>query len=471
MKGFVPTPPAVVDHMVAKLFGKKIPEPEDNILDPGCGRGAFIDGIIRWCEKNNRELPHITGIESDPKHFTIAHGKYSEYPSIQIRHEDFLLHPSEKKFDFVIAKPPYVPITGLTEHEKKEYRARFRSAIGRFDLYFLFFEQALRHLKKGGRLVFITPEKYLSVKSASQLRIILSGYSIDEVDLIHEQSFENLVTYPAITTITHRKPDRPTLIKFRDGQTKSVGLPRDGSSAFPSLFGKTDKKAGYCTLGEICHRVSCGVATGADAVFVHKKHTIPTNLKKFASPTITGRDMSLNSFEAQSDLAMIIPYETNGNLIPESQLGALKEFLLLPENRRLLLKRTCVAKKPWYSFHENPPLSQILQRKILCKDITETPFFRIDESGEIVPGHSVYYIIPKNPEHLELLNEYLNSREVRSWLESNCQRAANGFLRLQSTILKQIPVPFSLLEHGWLSGQKHGLLHGPEDSAEIAVNG
>lgn len=467
MKGFVPTPPAIVDHMVAKLFEKTPPAPEDTLLDPGCGRGAFIDGIIRWCEKNNTEIPRITGVESDPKHFTTAREKYSGYPSIQIRHEDFLLRVREK-FKFIIGNPPYVPITGLVEQEKNVYRTLFQSATGRFDLYFLFFEQALNCLEKDGRLVFITPEKYLSVKSASRLRIILSGYCINEIDLVHEQSFGNLVTYPAVTTITHKKPDAPTMVIFRDGRTKTVRLPHNGTSAFPALYGKTRKKAGYCTLGDVCLRVSCGVATGADAVFVHKKSEIPAELKKYALLTITGRDLSFNSSQVQSDLEMITPYEASGKLIPESQLGALKNFFLIPENHTRLLKRTCAAKKPWYAFHENPPLAQILQRKILCKDITEKPFFRIDYSGEIVPGHSVYYIIPKNPDHLEPLHDYLNSREVRLWLESNCQRAANGFLRLQSTILKQIPVPFSILENEWLSGQKANLLHAPEDSGEIA---
>jgi len=453
MKGFVPTPLSIVDHMVAKLFEKNPPDPEDNLLDPGCGRGAFIDGIIRWCEKNNCQVPHITGIDSDQKHIAIAREKYSKIPSVEIRHEDFLLRVPEK-FTFIIGNPPYVPITGLTEQEKNVYRTLFQSATGRFDLYFLFFEQALHCLERGGRLVFITPEKYLSVKSASRLRILLSGYCIDEIDLVHEQSFGNLVTYPAVTTITHKKSDAATSVLFRDGRTKSVHLPKDGASAFPVMYGTVETKAGYCTLGDLCLRISCGVATGADAVFVHKKSEIPSDLKKYTYPTITGRDLSFNSSKVRSDLEMITPYEASGKLIPESQLGALKTYLLSPENHVRLLKRTCTAKKPWYAFHENPPLTQILQRKILCKDITETPFFRMDYSGEIVPGHSVYYIIPKNPDLLETLCEYLNSYEVRLWLESNCQHAANGFLRLQSTILKQIPVPFSILENDWLSSQR-----------------
>jgi hypothetical protein len=448
--------------MVEKLFAVTPPAPEDSVLDPGCGRGAFIDGIIRWCEKNNVPLPRITGIDSDPKHTVIAKEKFSEFSAIHIRHEDFLLQVPGK-FNYIIGNPPYVPITGLTEPEKSQYRLLFHAATGRFDLYFLFFEQALKCLGENGKLIFITPEKFLSVRSASHLRTLLAGYQIAEIDFLHEQSFGKLATYPAVTTISQRKMNEPTKISFRDGQTKSVHLPEDGTSAFPAIFGEVKKKPGYCTLGDVCLRVSCGVATGADAVYVRNKQDIPASLKKYASPTITGKDLSLNSLEVRSDLEMIIPYEMNGKLIPENNLGSLKKFLLVPENYRRLIRRTCTIKKPWYAFHENPPLGQILQQKILCKDITETPFFRIDYSGKVVPGHSVYYIIPKNPDHLEKLHNYLNSAEVRVWLESHCQRAANGFLRLQSTILKQVPVPFSILENKWLSGQNI-----PEESGGIA---
>jgi len=75
------------------------------------------------------------------------------------------------------------------------------------------------------------------------------------------------------------------------------------------------------------------------------------------------------------------------------------------------------------------------------------PHFWIDHTGEFVPRHSVYYIVPKNEEDLEFLCEYLNSEEARSWLEGHCQRAANGFIRLQSSVLKHLPIPKSILRH------------------------
>lgn len=277
------------------------------------------------------------------------------------------------------------------------------------------------------------------------------------------------MTYPAITTIIRQRSDKPTMIIFRDGTKKTVRLPKNGASVLPSLYGKPKKSVGYCTLGEICIRVSAGVATGSDRVFIRKKQEISSYLKMYAFPTISGRHLSSNSAEVQSDLEMIIPYYQNGKLIPESQLGDLKKFLVLPENRTRLLKRTCVSKKPWYAFHETPPLTEILQRKILCKDITEKPFFRIDDKGEIVPGHSVYYIVPKNPDLLPWLHEYLNSNEVRQWLEAHCQRAANGFIRLQSAVLKQIPIPISLLESSGFKELKTDFSHVHKNTLEAVT--
>ena len=47
-------------------------------------------------------------------------------------------------------------------------------------------------------------------------------------------------------------------------------------------------------------------------------------------------------------------------------------------------------------------------------------------------------------ELLPELCEYLNSPEVAKWLMAHCQRAANGFLRLQSHVLKALPLPQAL---------------------------
>jgi adenine-specific DNA-methyltransferase len=123
------------------------------------------------------------------------------------------------------------------------------------------------------------------------------------------------------------------------------------------------------------------------------------------------------------------------------------------------MRRTCVRRKPWYAFHENPPLRDILRPKILCKDITAKPQFWVDRGGKLVPRHSVYYIIPKRAENVDALCSYLNSAHVREWLEGNCQRAANGFLRLQSSVLNRLPLPIELVERAERRGEPNRSRH------------
>ena len=60
MKGFVPTPSETVDAMVELLFRERPPGPYDRALDPGCGTGAIIEGIIRWCAKHDLAVPRVT---------------------------------------------------------------------------------------------------------------------------------------------------------------------------------------------------------------------------------------------------------------------------------------------------------------------------------------------------------------------------------------------------------------------------
>lgn len=450
MKGFVPTPTPVVDLMVEKLFRARPPTAESSLLDPGCGRGAFIDGIVRWCERHGSPLPEIVGIESNPEHVAAAADRFRTHEQIQIRHADFL-RPSlalnvSARFDYIIGNPPYVPITALTTREREAYRSAYGTAKGRFDLYLLFYEQALQLLSPGGRLVFITPEKFLYVETARPLRELLRRLRVDELHFLDEGSFGDLVTYPLVTTLTGSAPSsEPTHVVHRNGRTARVHVHELSTvSWLPAILG-ADEEPVDLTLGEICTRVSCGVATGADAVFVMRNDDLDAELKSFAHPTIAGRQIARGE-PLDPRHSLLVPYAQDGRLLPERELGHLGRYLSEDGRRARLLKRTCVKRKPWYAFHENPPMTELLRPKLLCKDITRSPFFVPDREGDIIPRHSVYYLVPRDPECLDDLARYLNSAPAREWLQDHCQRAAKGYLRLQSHVLKRLPLPESFVE-------------------------
>ncbi|MGK2935910.1 MAG: HsdM family class I SAM-dependent methyltransferase [Gemmatimonadaceae bacterium] len=439
MKGYALTPPAVVDLMVEKLFRNGASPADAAVLDPGCGTGVFLDGVVRWCAHRNVPLPRLIGVDSDPARVAFCQDRFAGVDRIEIREADFLLTASDH-FDYVIGNPPYVSITGLSPVERAEYRKRYGSAQGRFDLYMLFFERALSLLKPGGRLVFITPEKFLYVRTAVPLRNLLQAdTTIEELHFLDEATFGDLVTYPLVSTITKERPRGETLVRLRDDTTRTVRLPADSSSWLPSVLG-----AGHdtetLTLDDICLRVSCGVATGADSVFVVRNTELDERLREFAYPTIAGRHLEPDRRPIESH-SMLVPYDRSGRLIPEGKLGELGRYLSEPARRAKLLARTCVERKPWYAFHETPPLDDLLRPKLLCKDIGVAPYFVPDEQGRIVPRHSVYYIVPSDPSRMTELAAYLNAAPAQQWLRDHCQRAAKDYLRMQSHVLKRLPLP------------------------------
>ena len=425
--------------MVSKLFDRHHPTAGSRVLDPGCGNGEFIAGILRWCNAHQLATPEIVGVELDSERASVALRRFVDCAQVSIVRADFLGR-LDGVFDYVIGNPPYVSIVGLSVDERVRYRSSFLTAQGRFDLYALFFEQALRLLAPSGRLVFITPEKFTYVETARPLREILSARGVEELHYFREDAFSGYVTYPLITTVSRRRGIAPARIISRAG-AESLGSLPGSASWMPAVSGFVgESRAGAGRLVDYAQRISCGVATGADSVFVIPQAVLTPALAQFAFPTISGRQISAGRALA-TDSYLLAPYAADGSLLSEGKLGELGTFLRQPMRRSQLEARTCAARKPWYAFHDNLPLRDVLRPKILCKDIGAEPVFVVDRSGDIVPRHSVYYIVPRDPADLDPIAEYLESSEARAWLRAHCQRAANGFLRVQSHVLKQLPIP------------------------------
>lgn len=445
MKGHVPTPDALADRMAAKLFDENPPEEGDRTLYPGCGRGPFIAAVHRYCTARGLPNPEGIGIDLNPELLDFAQEQHGDKP-VTFFKRDFLANVDDLDgFEYIIGNPPYVPIEGLGEGEKKRYKRQFTTAVGRFDLYMLFFEQALSLLKPNGRLCFVTPEKFEYTETTAPLRRMLASHHIEEVEHVDEDSFGELVTYPTITTVTNADP-RSTRIVNRDGEEREVDLPDDGRSWAAIIRGGAPDIDTGITLYDVCKRISCGVATGADSVFVMDKEDVPPQLDIWTYPTTSGKQLRINDGPSSGQV-FVCPYDENGNLAAEDELDAFGEWAALYRTR--LEDRSCYknGSRSWYGWHENPPMTDILQPKLLCKDVTEEPHFWQDEAGEVVPRHSVYYLIPEDGVDIDDLQKYLNSGRPQAWIEANCQRAANEFLRLQSKVLKRLPAPRDLGKH------------------------
>jgi adenine-specific DNA-methyltransferase len=463
MKAQINTPESIARFMVTKLFFKNKPTQDHIILDPGCGQGAFIKAILEWCKVNDYECPRIIGIESDGRLLrTLRQLEFIRQNRKQIRlfERDFLLEDMghySSGFDFIICNPPYVRLEHLSTEERKTYRKKFETAVNRFDLYLLFFEQALKVLKPSGRLVFLTPERFEYSVTAQALRKLMTTYHIEEIHHINEDVFKGISTSPAITVISNTRNTKEDFTSFHTNVTyrdtleqQLVTLPCDGSSWLPSINSSHQKISTRSaenyeyTLADACRRISCGIETGLDEAFIIDSSVVLEHLKPYAFPFLGGRDLTHKGITTSKKI--IIPYSEDGPLLVLSTKELQPLLSWLSKYKERLVKRTCVTRrgKQWYSFHEEPRLQEILQPKILCKDITKEPQFWMDKTGDIVPGHSVYYIILKNSERLNEFARYLNSPFAKEWLRHNCPRAIHGYIRMQSKILKKLPVPLEL---------------------------
>ncbi len=114
-------------------------------------------------------------------------------------------------FDLVIANPPYVrqeQISDLKPYLKSAYPETYH---GSADLFVYFFHQGLKLLRHGGRLVYITNNKWLRSGYGENLRGFLASQTAIEqiVDFGHSPIFEGADVFPAIVVVekpTHSLP-------------------------------------------------------------------------------------------------------------------------------------------------------------------------------------------------------------------------------------------------------------------------
>ena len=125
---------------------------------------------------------------------------------------------SKDGFDVVIANPPYVRISGISESEDQLIRKLFITTFGNYDLYIPFMEKGISLLKQNGNLAYITPNKYLTKRYANKLRpFLLENASLHElIDTSQAKTFDSASVYPVITILSKNRIDQKTKIVILD---------------------------------------------------------------------------------------------------------------------------------------------------------------------------------------------------------------------------------------------------------------
>ena len=172
-----PTPIACISEMISKvpidLWGRS----DLSILDPCCGNGNFsvpiifellkyhdkrtiLEQIIEFNDINESRLENVRSVFC------------CETYNLQITNHDFIAFNSEKRYDLIVANPPYAK---LLENGKR--------ASKNHNLIKDFIEKALSQLKPNGYLLFITPDNWMSYADRNLLIEIITSLQIIHLDI------------------------------------------------------------------------------------------------------------------------------------------------------------------------------------------------------------------------------------------------------------------------------------------------
>lgn len=223
------TPPAICD-LITRLTVRNA---DDQVLDPACGSGGFPVSVYHRkrnlltepAGSHERVLNDIHGIDINrfPAHLTAINLAIQELTThtenVNIEVSDFFnVNPDTERFgrtaastsgdqyehnitetlggfDAVVGNPPYIRQENIDD--KDRVRAHLSRVNGEYlsrqsDIYSYFITHATEFLRDGGRLGFITSDRWLDTQYGEDVQqFLLSNYEVQAIIKFDNQAFDD----------------------------------------------------------------------------------------------------------------------------------------------------------------------------------------------------------------------------------------------------------------------------------------
>jgi adenine-specific DNA-methyltransferase len=195
LRGAYYTPLQLANAMVGLFYAETF----ENILEPSCGDGVFLDSLAASGLLHRADSVTAIEIEIDEAEKTRA--RHGVSPNVNILCNDFFdfykrSYQSER-YDLILGNPPYIRYQYLTE-KQRELQSMILTTHGMksnklINSWVCFLVACVQMLSDNGRIAFVIPAEILQVAYAEDLRLFLSN-QLARITLI---TFEQLV-FPEI---------------------------------------------------------------------------------------------------------------------------------------------------------------------------------------------------------------------------------------------------------------------------------
>lgn len=461
-------------------------------VEPSIGHGAFlipmVERLMTSARAHGRELGDlrdaIVGFDIDPDAVAVtqrkivttlrAHGlgaaTANRLASSWVRAGDFLTSARQVPYArWVIGNPPYVRVEDVDRDLMATYRQTWPTMSGRADIYVGFLEAGLSLLEPLGTMGVICADRWMRNQYGAALRTLVEdSHAVQACIVMHEvNAFEDKVAaYPAIS-IMQKTHQGPALVCDASSSFDSAAAHRlsstykrgpapvghdpdyrlswtagwfHGAGSWPDadpdrLGSLTALEARLLRLEDTGARVSVGVATGADDIFITDRagNTEPARLLK----AISAKEITSGRIE-WAGRYLVNPWGLDGLVSLENHPG-MAAYL---RRHATKLKARHVAKKSpatWWRTIDRVDQSRTGTPKLLVPDLKDR-IFPVLDTGEYYPGHSLYYIT-SNTWDLEVLGGLLLSDIATMFVEAYSVRMASGYLRVSAQYLRRVRVP------------------------------
>lgn len=489
--GVVYTPPDLAKFLSNELVSYHVNNHSDEIyvLDPAVGEGELLLSLGKLLKKHYPDSKLIlVGYETDvnvAKTTSQALAKMFPDDKIDIINQDFLSVEPAAQYDYVIANPPYIRTQILGTDKAQELANRY-SLSGRIDIYYAFLLYTKSFLKNDGVAGYITSNKFFTIKSGATVRdYMIENYQIKRIVDFGDTKLFNASVLPCIVVFSQGTTTDPANVRF----TSIYQTNDDESESITSIFDRINDNGVFCLLdgrrfafkqGSLSsiedkalwtissdeskqwlntveahteHRLSeigrirVGIKTTADNVFIGNRWSGELERIELLRPLITHRNAG-KIVPNNTDMWQVLYTHTciNGKKTAHDidNYPHAKEYLY--QHYEQLSARSYVQKahRNWYEIWVPQNPDSWKSRKIVFRDISETPQFWLDESGAIVNGDCYWIEINSDvsEDMIYLTLAVVNSKFIEKYYDTKFNtKLYSGKRRFLSQYVEQFPIP------------------------------